>query len=298
MKRIITISFVLFVAIAANAQNWQKGANGVEFIQHSHNHSAKQPVAGDVITINMSMANENDSVFSNTQMMHARTCDVSKPHTCAFKHKILVSAPSFYGDPMAAITQMHMGDSMTVRIPADSLFKGAQSPVPPFIKAGSNLLLHIRLINVQTQAEATDEDNKLRADLAKVNKEKESKDIAAYLAKNNITAQPTASGLIYVETQKGKGDFPKTGQEITVNYTGMFLDGKVFDSSVGKQPFKFNIGQGMVIKGWDEGLMLMQPGGKAKLIIPSDLGYGAMGMPPVIPASAPLVFEVELISIN
>jgi peptidylprolyl isomerase len=85
---------------------------------------------------------------------------------------------------------------------------------------------------------------------------------------------------------------------VSVNYRGTLQDGKVFDSSYDRgQPFKFALGQGMVIAGWDEGIALMRKGGKAKLIIPPALGYGAQGYPPVIPANATLTFEVELVDI-
>jgi FKBP-type peptidyl-prolyl cis-trans isomerase len=81
----------------------------------------------------------------------------------------------------------------------------------------------------------------------------------------------------------------------TVNYKGMLLDGTVFDSSEGREPFTFQLGQGQVIKGWDEGIALMQKGTKALLIIPSALAYGDRGAGDMIPPYSPLVFEVEMI---
>jgi len=87
------------------------------------------------------------------------------------------------------------------------------------------------------------------------------------------------------------------GDTVEVNYKGMFLDGKVFDSSEGSPvPVKFPIGVGAVIKGWDEALTMMNVGGKAKILIPSELAYGANGAQNVIPPYTPLVFEVEIIN--
>lgn len=108
----------------------------------------------------------------------------------------------------------------------------------------------------------------------------------------------TPSGLQYVITKKGDGIRPKKGDKVVVHYTGKLADGSVFDSSVERgKPFSFKLGAGQVIKGWDEGIALLQVGDKATFTIPSELGYGERGSPPVIPANATLIFEVELIDV-
>jgi peptidylprolyl isomerase len=109
----------------------------------------------------------------------------------------------------------------------------------------------------------------------------------------------TASGLKYIDEVVGTGASPKPSQNVTVHYTGTLEDGTKFDSSVDRgQPYPFRIGTGAVIKGWDEGVMTMKVGGKRRLMIPAKLGYGAAGNPPKIPPNAPLIFEVELLSVN
>lgn len=109
----------------------------------------------------------------------------------------------------------------------------------------------------------------------------------------------TASGLEYEVIKEGDGAAPKAGQTVVVHYTGWLTDGKKFDSSVDRgQPFKFQLGQGRVIKGWDQGLALMKIGDKRKLIIPPELGYGARGAGGAIPPNATLIFEVELLGIE
>lgn len=106
----------------------------------------------------------------------------------------------------------------------------------------------------------------------------------------------TSSGLKYVDLVAGSGESPKRGQMVTVHYTGTLENGTKFDSSLDRgQPYTFPIGMSRVIKGWDEGILTMKIGGKRKLIIPPDLAYGPNGRPPVIPPSATLIFEVELL---
>lgn len=109
----------------------------------------------------------------------------------------------------------------------------------------------------------------------------------------------TKSGLKYVDEIVGNGVSPIKGQTVTVHYTGRLENGTKFDSSVDRgQPFKFTIGVGQVIKGWDEGVSTMKVGGKRKLIISPDLGYGARGAGNAIPPNSTLIFDVELLGVG
>jgi FKBP-type peptidyl-prolyl cis-trans isomerase FkpA len=123
---------------------------------------------------------------------------------------------------------------------------------------------------------------------------------AAKKAKAAPQVVTTSSGLQYRILKEGHGDVTaKVGQTIWVHYTGWLTDGTKFDSSVDRnEPFKFILGVGQVIPGWDEGVEGMKVGEKRKLTIPSNLGYGDKGMPPVIPPKATLVFDVELVGVE
>jgi peptidylprolyl isomerase len=126
---------------------------------------------------------------------------------------------------------------------------------------------------------------------------------------NPAPAQPaqkpmtTSSGLQIIDTKIGTGATPRTGQTAVVHYTGWLSNngakGQKFDSSVDRnEPFEFPLGQGRVIKGWDEGVASMKIGGKRTLIVPPQLGYGARGAGGVIPPNATLIFDVELLGLK
>ena len=142
-------------------------------------------------------------------------------------------------------------------------------------------------------AKAFEEFNKSKADRIKKEKEKEHKmlkDLSKGFSK-------TSSGLLYKFEKENNSQKPSNGNKVKVHYKGMLLDGTVFDSSFKRnQPIEFTLGIGQVIKGWDEGILLLGIGDKASFIIPSDLAYGASGAGGIIPPNATLVFEVELIS--
>lgn len=112
-------------------------------------------------------------------------------------------------------------------------------------------------------------------------------------------AVKTPSGLRYIIVTQGKGDTPSRGDIVTVHYTGYFVSGEVFDSSVRRgSPFQFPVGEGRVIRGWDETILSMKKGEKRTVIIPSELGYGERGRPPVIPPKSMLIFDIELLDIK
>ncbi|MES9845237.1 MAG: FKBP-type peptidyl-prolyl cis-trans isomerase [Candidatus Sedimenticola sp. PURPLELP] len=113
-----------------------------------------------------------------------------------------------------------------------------------------------------------------------------------------MSEKMTDSGLKYEDLVEGDGEQAVAGNSVTVHYTGWLTDGSKFDSSLDRNdPFRFPLGGGRVIRGWDEGVQGMKVGGKRRLTIPPQLGYGAAGAGGVIPPNATLVFEVELLEV-
>jgi FKBP-type peptidyl-prolyl cis-trans isomerase len=163
------------------------------------------------------------------------------------------------------------------------------------------MVYEVEVVNIQTKADH----DKSQADQKKKEKEKSDKTkneemslLNKYLKDKKITAKPTASGIYYIEKVKGTGTRAMAGKTVSVHYTGTLLNGTKFDSSRDRnKPYDFVLGQGNVIKGWDEAIALMNVGGKATLIIPSSMGYGERSMGNIPPFST-LVFEVELMDVK
>ena len=120
--------------------------------------------------------------------------------------------------------------------------------------------------------------------------------IAKYIAEKQITPSKSSSGLMYIISEPGTGEQAQAGKTVKVHYTGRLLDGTKFDSSLDRnEPIEFKLGQGMVIKGWDEGIAQLNKGAKATLYIPSSLAYGNQAAGDKIAPNSCLVFTVELV---
>ena len=173
------------------------------------------------------------------------------------------------------IALLNIGEKARLMIPYNLAY--GENGRPPVIPAKSNLIFDVELISFTPEVKPV-----------------------PYNTKGKDTLS-TSSGLKYIIVSEGKKGSVKAeaGKTVSVHYTGYFEDGNIFDSSVQRgEPISFQLGQGMVIKGWDEGIGLLKVGDKVRLLIPYDLAYGENGRPPVIPAKSNLVFDVELMNVQ
>jgi len=200
---------------------------------------------------------------------------------------------------MEALGTMRQGDEVELLIPSSLALgeKGRPGMVEPY----TALHYFVRLTDVKTKAEHEAElEAKRKNEAAKLEAARlqEASVLAKYIADNEITVEPTASGLYFISTLEGDGEQAVAGDKVKVHYTGTLLDGTKFDSSVDRgQAFEFVLGQGKVIKGWDEGIAMMKVGGKATLILPSSIAYGERQAGALIKPYSPLKFDVELLDI-
>jgi FKBP-type peptidyl-prolyl cis-trans isomerase FkpA len=217
-----------------------------------------------------------------------------------------------YGQPFdtkgldEAIGKMKIGSKARIVVPSSMGFgeKGRNMNGNEIIAPYSPVIYDVEILDLQSKAqhekEVAAKEAKDKAE-AKVAEAKEPAMIQKFLKEKNITAKPTMSGLYYIEKVKGKGQRAMAGMKVSVHYTGRLLDGTVFDSSFDHKPVKpyeFTLGAGTVMPGWEEAIALMNEGGKAMLVIPSKLGYGANGNGGVIKPFAPLMFDVELVKVS
>jgi FKBP-type peptidyl-prolyl cis-trans isomerase len=248
-----------------------------------------------VITFEVVQKTEKDSVlFSSYTMGHPL--------------KIQVQPCQNVGDLMDALPLLAAKDSALIKVPTDSIFKEHEEQRPAFLKKGSYLVFDVKIDKIQSLQEAMDEKNAANEKV----KASETADRDKYIASHKLVAKTTPSGLKYVITQASVKPKPQLGDTVLVNYIGRTTNDKVFDSSIqveaqkaglnqpgrNYEPLQVILGTTPIIKGWNEGLLLLNEGSKAKLIIPSDLGYGADGAGDDITPFSTLIFDVELVKIK
>ncbi|NDC41959.1 MAG: hypothetical protein EBZ77_10475 [Chitinophagia bacterium] len=261
--------------------------SGLQYYTVTHGTGNYHPKLGDHLEMHIHVSVNDSTMFDSRQM------NQNKPVP------FVVQPPSFKGDPIEGFMTMVAGDSTLFRLPVDSLV-AQKKPLMPGMKAGDWLNYKVVLVSVQTDEDFKKEQN------AKLEAQKSIDDakMQAYFKEHNIKAMKTASGLYYTINKPGTGANAQNGMSVKVNYTGKLLgSSQPFDSNVDSnfrhvEPFNVMLGTGSVIKGWDEGLALLNKGAKATLYIPSGLAYGSQDRSPTIPANSVLVFDVEILDIQ
>ncbi|MHA6246492.1 FKBP-type peptidyl-prolyl cis-trans isomerase [Pontibacter sp. CAU 1760] len=254
---------------------------------------------GQVVTLQMSYQNSEDSVLFDSRKQ-------SQPVM------IPVMEPTFKGSLESALMMLAAGDSGVFKVNADSLFaKTFNQPMPPFIKAGSQLTFFIKAEKIQSKEEAMADQQKMFEQQMKEAQTRAAEQIKVddtklqeYIKANNLqNVQKTESGVYYVVNKPGKGPQASPGDQVSVHYKLSFLDGKELENSrnnpmANGEPFKFTLGQGQVIKGWDDAIQQLKEGSSATLLVPSTLAYGEQDRGPDMPANSILRFDVELLDVE
>ena len=267
---------VSIIFLAACNSNKVEVKDGLKFQKHDHDGNGKLAKMGDIMTFHLTLKNAKDSTLKDSRKEGAPVV-------------AQVQKAQFVGAFEQGLLLLAKGDSATFFVPVDSLFKGYPQ-LPPVFTKGTDVRFTVKVVDIQSETEF----QASRTKSAEKQKSTDAATIASFITKNNLTnVQKTESGLNYVITSPGTGAQVAAGDSITVKYTGKLSSGKVFESNT----FPLQVGRGMVIPGWDEGLQKFKQGGKGTLLIPSGLGYGDQGNP-TIPANSVLVFDVEILTVK
>lgn len=253
-----------------------------------------QPAQKDsIVVLYLRIAGEDGEVFTESTPL--------QPLAMAF------DPTAEAGHLQDVLNQLEVGDSVQFEITAQNLFEETYGqPLPPDMTPETRLSVSMKFAD-QMSREAYNayarglQEEQQKKELAALEEKlvSDGDSIDAYLAEQNIEVQTTESGLRYIITQEGTGISPEAGDLVSVHYTGKLMNGEVFDSSVERgEPIEFPIGQGSVIKGWDEGLSYLREGAKATFYIPSPLAYGSRARGPQITPYSILVFDVELVGVK
>ena len=279
----------------SDIEGFEKTKSGLHYKFEQENKGAQQAQMGDVLVVEMKMSLDDSLLFDNT----------GNP-----QRMFEIANSLFDGDINEGLLMLHIGDVATFAVEADSM--AARFPMPPYYKqgVGSKVYYEITLNGIITKENVDKEKAEFEATMKKL-REEESTILAKYIEDNNISVQPTESGLYIIEKRKGEGPKVENGKAVKVNYTGKLLDGKVFDTSVESvaqdagvynpnrpyEPLAYVVGEMPLIKGWEEAMYTLSQGSIATIVIPSNLGYGASGNQGIPPYS-PLVFDLEVVSVK
>lgn len=285
----LLLAFLISSCSDSKFKGFARAENGLHYKFFKRHKDSTKVQLGDGITFYYLITNQkNDSIIVDSRKVSQDGSGYTK---------FLISKSSFVGSLEDGMLMMNKGDSAAFIIPADSFFLKTmgQNELPKGIAKGDFLKAVIRIKDVVTKAQIENNQRKQMADqqaMVQAMQAEEMPKLEKFIADNKITVKPTESGLYFIELKKGTGASPKLTDIIKFNYTGKFLDGTVFDSNEGKGgPVEYPLVQ--LIKGWQEAIVTMKKGGKARLIIPSSLGYGQGGGP--MPPYATLDFEIELV---
>lgn len=296
MKNVFYLLSLLFVAAVTSVQaqtDLKKTEKGAFYQIYTPNTGDKIKL-NDVITFQFTQKTDKDSVLFST-------------YKAGHPVQVQVQPSQNVGDLMDIFPLLAAKDSAIVKVPTDSIFKGHEEARPPFFPKGSFLTFILKIDKVQSLEDAIAERN------AGIEKQKQAEvsDINNYISTNKLSPVTTASGLKYVITQPSALRKPIAGDTILVNYAGTLINGKLFDTSIQSvakaggldqpgrpyEPISIILGETPLVAGWTEALALLPQGSKAKLIIPSNLGYADKGQGEIPPYS-PLLFDMEIVKVT
>ncbi|WP_296619551.1 FKBP-type peptidyl-prolyl cis-trans isomerase [Marivirga sp.] len=292
---------------ACDSAKQEKTADGVEYVLIESN-DGEAFEEGDFAIYSLKLVDSKDSVMLDSKEVGELPVQIND------------SILSTRGPLFSILKELKIGDSIKTKLTASQvLTEGFRQPVSPDKDEAERLTVYAKALQKLDTAGFMEWQQQKRAEaMEKMQKDAEKQKgiddelIKDFLSENGIEANRTESGLFYMITEETSGEKPEAGDTVKVNYVGKLLDGTVFDTSyedLAREegvynpqrtygPIEIPIGKGRVIRGWDEGIMLLNEGSEATLYIPSGLGYGARGSGAAVPPNSTLIFDVELVEVK
>jgi len=287
MKKLtqLTIALVALIALGtacSEHRGFKKDKQGFYYKFYEKNKNEAQPQVGDIVELTYTLRT-SDSILVDNVPMH---------------EEIIESI--YTGDIYAALRMMHLGDSATFILNGDTFFHYFMRQPFRFEKKDLYFDLKLHKITSPEKFEQIQMEQRRRYEAMIEELRLEEDDlINNYISDNNIKTKPTNSGLYLIKTANGSGKAIKNGSKVAVHYTGKFIDGTVFDSSTERGiPLEFTVGEERFIAGWDEAILLLRGGDRATALLPSKLAYGARGLDYAIPPYTPIIFDLEVVSVQ
>ncbi|MFK7954306.1 MAG: FKBP-type peptidyl-prolyl cis-trans isomerase [Ekhidna sp.] len=299
MKKVLYVGIAIVMAACSSSNTSFTTESGTEVVYVKQGEGAL-PVDSLISIFYMSYSTEDGKELMKV--------DPSNPLPLKIDEKAAANLGQLY----PIFSKLKTGDSVHFEITASSLFEETfKAPLPDSIPPASQIKFRLAYLDQLTESGYYEMMQK-KADAQSAKQITiDAKILDEYMAENNIEATTTESGLRYIIMEEGNGPKPEQGQMISVHYAGWILDGAYFDTSIKEvaqeqglynpnrpyEPYSYPLG-GNVVDGWNEGLALMNEGSKARLYLPSSLGYKTRGSGPVIKPNSILVFDVELVKVG
>ncbi len=280
---LLSLLIVSVLFSCKNENKYREDSSGFSYKIIFRNPEGKVVKDGDVLTLKLKYYTLSDSLLFDSDKLPA-------------KFRVQVSNAEEDGMMQDALKMLKTGDSASFIIPAkDFYLKTKRDSIPDFIFPDEKLRFEVKIVNIVSEHQLNKEFKQYV-----LKKEAEEKQILEeYIAVENIKEKPTSSGIYIIKLKNGKGKKAHKGTAVTVNFTGMYINGKVFDSSIDKgKPITFILGDENVIPAWNEAIETMREGDKIKLIAPSNTAYGQRGLEDYVPPFTTLIYEIKLLNVK
>ena len=285
MKQTISKYFaaVLFIILISCSDSYIKHESGLMYKIIKTEPDTEKLMLGDIIIVNMTYEKSDGKILYNTaEEQRAYIVKIEEP-----SHK--------GGSFEDALLLLSVGDSAVFKVNAENYFLYTEKyeSLPAYLKHDDELIFKLKVLKKYDDNDY----QRMFIDKYHLNEDIELELLENYLKITNTTVLPTSSGIYYIAKTKGNGKIPQENDKLKVNYSLTLIDGSLIETTLGKTPMEFVLGDTRLIKGFNEAISYMTEGEKATVIIPSKMAYGTAGTSKILPYTT-LIFDIELLQVN